>query len=151
MLWQLTDKSLCHLVALCYRYNCPAVAWLPCLVLSVASACVTQMQQHELNQMRQRDANLTALAAIGPRKKRKVESPSSGAGAEVNSSSRPSFLPPSLSCVHLLSTFSTLCLTFLRPVPAPLPPHSRTSKTLSWNSKLRIDLITEFAFTIYYE
>ncbi|KAL1257221.1 hypothetical protein QQF64_012766 [Cirrhinus molitorella] len=33
------------------------------------------MQQQELAQMRQRDANLTALAAIGPRKKRKVDSP----------------------------------------------------------------------------
>lgn len=33
-----------------------------------------QMQQQELAQMRQRDANLTALAAIGPRKKRKMDS-----------------------------------------------------------------------------
>ncbi|KAG9338020.1 hypothetical protein JZ751_027183 [Albula glossodonta] len=33
------------------------------------------MQQQELAQMRQRDANLTALAAIGPRKKRKLDSP----------------------------------------------------------------------------
>lgn len=32
------------------------------------------MQQQELAQMRQRDANLTALAAIGPRKKRKMDS-----------------------------------------------------------------------------
>uniref|UniRef100_A0A8C4SCP2 TATA-box binding protein associated factor 4 n=1 Tax=Erpetoichthys calabaricus TaxID=27687 RepID=A0A8C4SCP2_ERPCA len=32
-----------------------------------------EMQQQELAQMRQRDANLTALAAIGPRKKRKVD------------------------------------------------------------------------------
>ncbi|XP_072451893.1 transcription initiation factor TFIID subunit 4-like isoform X3 [Chiloscyllium punctatum] len=34
-----------------------------------------EMQQQELAQMRQRDANLTALAAIGPRKKRKQDSP----------------------------------------------------------------------------
>ncbi|XP_060693536.1 transcription initiation factor TFIID subunit 4-like isoform X2 [Hemiscyllium ocellatum] len=34
-----------------------------------------EMQQQELAQMRQRDANLTALAAIGPRKKRKRDSP----------------------------------------------------------------------------
>ncbi|KAF2978336.1 hypothetical protein EK904_004368 [Melospiza melodia maxima] len=40
------------------------------------------MQQQELAQMRQRDANLTALAAIGPRKKRKVDSPGSGSGTE---------------------------------------------------------------------
>uniref|UniRef100_A0A8W4FDS2 TATA-box binding protein associated factor 4 n=2 Tax=Sus scrofa TaxID=9823 RepID=A0A8W4FDS2_PIG len=41
-----------------------------------------EMQQQELAQMRQRDANLTALAAIGPRKKRKVDSPGPGSGAE---------------------------------------------------------------------
>ncbi|XP_027519525.1 transcription initiation factor TFIID subunit 4-like, partial [Corapipo altera] len=34
-----------------------------------------EMQQQELAQMRQRDANLTALAAIGPRKKRKLDTP----------------------------------------------------------------------------
>lgn len=34
---------------------------------------VPQMQQAELEQERQREANLTALAAIGPRKKRKVD------------------------------------------------------------------------------
>ncbi|XP_044843259.1 transcription initiation factor TFIID subunit 4-like isoform X2 [Mauremys mutica] len=34
-----------------------------------------EMQQQELAQMRQRDANLTALAAIGQRKKRKLDSP----------------------------------------------------------------------------
>nr|CBN81038.1 TAF4 RNA polymerase II, TATA box binding protein (TBP)-associated factor, 135kDa [Dicentrarchus labrax] len=43
-----------------------------------------EMQQQELAQMRQREANLTALAAIGPRKKRKIlDSPSSSAVAEV--------------------------------------------------------------------
>lgn len=41
------------------------------------------MQQQELNQIRQKEANMTALAAIGPRKKRKMESPVNGAGAEV--------------------------------------------------------------------
>ncbi|KAF3817462.1 hypothetical protein GH733_012753 [Mirounga leonina] len=44
-----------------------------------------KMQQQELAQMRQRDANLTALAAIGPRKKRKVDSPGPGSGTEVRS------------------------------------------------------------------
>ncbi|XP_065516671.1 transcription initiation factor TFIID subunit 4-like [Lathamus discolor] len=34
-----------------------------------------EMQQQELALMRYRDANLTALAAIGPRKKRKLDSP----------------------------------------------------------------------------
>ncbi|KAG7483487.1 transcription initiation factor TFIID subunit 4-like [Solea senegalensis] len=47
-----------------------------------------EMQQQELAQMRQRDANLTALAAIGPRKKRKVDSPgTTPSGTEVSGSS----------------------------------------------------------------
>ncbi|KAF7658422.1 hypothetical protein LDENG_00012750 [Lucifuga dentata] len=46
-----------------------------------------EMQQQELAQMRQRDANLTALAAIGPRKKRKVDSPgATSLGTEVSGS-----------------------------------------------------------------
>ncbi|XP_058485463.1 transcription initiation factor TFIID subunit 4-like isoform X3 [Solea solea] len=47
-----------------------------------------EMQQQELAQIRQRDANLTALAAIGPRKKRKVDSPgTTPSGTEVSGSS----------------------------------------------------------------
>ncbi|XP_058607183.1 transcription initiation factor TFIID subunit 4 isoform X2 [Onychostoma macrolepis] len=47
-----------------------------------------EMQQQELAQMRQRDANLTALAAIGPRKKRKVDSPgATTTGTEVSGGS----------------------------------------------------------------
>lgn len=43
------------------------------------------MQQQEEAQMRQRDANLTALAFIGPRKKRKLDSPgSTPSGTEVS-------------------------------------------------------------------
>lgn len=34
---------------------------------------VYQMQQAEQEEVRQREANLTALAAIGPRKKRKLD------------------------------------------------------------------------------
>uniref|UniRef100_A0A8C8VJZ4 TATA-box binding protein associated factor 4b n=1 Tax=Pelusios castaneus TaxID=367368 RepID=A0A8C8VJZ4_9SAUR len=41
-----------------------------------------EMQQLELAQMQQREANLTALAAIGPRKKRPLDSPSLGCGLE---------------------------------------------------------------------
>ncbi|XP_034734813.1 uncharacterized protein LOC117948951 [Etheostoma cragini] len=41
-----------------------------------------EMQQQELAQIRQRDANLTALAAIGPRKRRRGGSPGGGAGSE---------------------------------------------------------------------
>ncbi|XP_045911832.1 transcription initiation factor TFIID subunit 4-like isoform X2 [Micropterus dolomieu] len=41
-----------------------------------------EMQQQELAQIRQREANLTALAAIGPRKKRKMDSPVRGTSAE---------------------------------------------------------------------
>uniref|UniRef100_A0A8C7FT48 TATA-box binding protein associated factor 4 n=1 Tax=Oncorhynchus kisutch TaxID=8019 RepID=A0A8C7FT48_ONCKI len=44
-----------------------------------------EMQQQELNQIRQKEANMTALAAIGPRKKRKMNSPVSGTGAESSS------------------------------------------------------------------
>ncbi|XP_056621886.1 transcription initiation factor TFIID subunit 4-like isoform X2 [Triplophysa dalaica] len=47
-----------------------------------------EMQQQELAQIRQREANLTALAAIGPRKKRKVDSPGAPTtGSEVSGSS----------------------------------------------------------------
>ncbi|KAK3536894.1 hypothetical protein QTP86_027089 [Hemibagrus guttatus] len=46
-----------------------------------------EMQQQELAQIRQRDANLTALAAIGPRKKRKLDSPALGTDAEGSGSS----------------------------------------------------------------
>lgn len=57
------------------------------LSVSVRLICVFllvfQMQQQELAQIRQREANLTALAAIGPRKKRKMDSPVRGASAEV--------------------------------------------------------------------
>lgn len=49
------------------------------------------MQQQELAQMRQRDANLTALAAIGPRKKRKLDSPGAS-GAEVRTLASTSLL-----------------------------------------------------------
>lgn len=41
------------------------------------------MQQLELAQMQQREANLTALAAIGPRKKRPLDSSNVGSGLEV--------------------------------------------------------------------
>ncbi|XDV52892.1 hypothetical protein PO909_021540 [Leuciscus waleckii] len=53
-----------------------------------------EMQQQELAQMRQRDANLTALAAIGPRKKRKLDSPGASAGAEVRPLGPYLFGPP---------------------------------------------------------
>ncbi|GAA6101317.1 transcription initiation factor TFIID subunit 4-like isoform X1 [Tachysurus ichikawai] len=43
-----------------------------------------EMQQQELAQMRQRDANLTALAAIGPRKKRKLDSPGAPENYNLN-------------------------------------------------------------------
>lgn len=40
------------------------------------------MHQAEMEEVRQREANLTALAAIGPRKKRKVE-PGDSAGVSL--------------------------------------------------------------------
>ena len=55
-----------------------------CMLDIRVAVCVFQMQQQELAQVRQREANLTALAAIGPRKKRKLlDSQSSSAAAEV--------------------------------------------------------------------
>ncbi|XP_069778676.1 transcription initiation factor TFIID subunit 4-like isoform X2 [Narcine bancroftii] len=42
-----------------------------------------EMQQLELAQLAQREANLAALAAIGPRKRKTPDSPSLGAGSEV--------------------------------------------------------------------
>ncbi|XP_061863888.1 transcription initiation factor TFIID subunit 4-like isoform X2 [Colius striatus] len=58
-----------------------------------------EMQQQELAQMRQRDANLTALAAIGPRKKRKLDSPGlltvGGEGLGVSGGSQAGLGTPS--------------------------------------------------------
>ncbi|XP_051884637.1 transcription initiation factor TFIID subunit 4-like [Pristis pectinata] len=63
-----------------------------------------EMQQQELAQMRQRDANLTALAAIGPRKKRRLDSPgpqaievglAAGEGACLTSGAQTGFTPTS--------------------------------------------------------
>uniref|UniRef100_A0A674F082 TATA-box binding protein associated factor 4 n=1 Tax=Salmo trutta TaxID=8032 RepID=A0A674F082_SALTR len=53
-----------------------------------------EMQQQELNQIRQKEANMTALAAIGPRKKRKMNSPDlcsgpSPSGGYSSGGSRP--------------------------------------------------------------
>ncbi|XP_055366524.1 transcription initiation factor TFIID subunit 4-like isoform X2 [Betta splendens] len=45
-----------------------------------------EMQQQELAQIRHREANQTALAAIGPRKKRRMDSPVRGSGAEGSGS-----------------------------------------------------------------
>ena len=44
-----------------------------------------EMQQMELEQIRQQEANMTALAAIGPRKKRKLDSPTPGSSSGVGS------------------------------------------------------------------
>jgi len=38
------------------------------------------MQRAEMEELRQRDANLTALQAIGPRKKLKLDGDASGVG-----------------------------------------------------------------------
>ncbi|XP_021425350.2 transcription initiation factor TFIID subunit 4 isoform X1 [Oncorhynchus mykiss] len=59
-----------------------------CLCRPISWICVClQMQQQELFQLRQKEANLTALAAIGPRKKRKMEAAAAAAGAEGSGSS----------------------------------------------------------------
>ncbi|XP_067646306.1 transcription initiation factor TFIID subunit 4 isoform X2 [Eurosta solidaginis] len=43
-----------------------------------------EMQRAEMEELRQRDANMTALQAIGPRKKIKLEGDATGAGANSN-------------------------------------------------------------------
>ncbi|XP_047219893.1 transcription initiation factor TFIID subunit 4-like isoform X4 [Girardinichthys multiradiatus] len=65
-----------------------------------------EMQQQELAQMRQRDANLTALAAIGPRKKRKLDSP----GAT------PSGTEAALSPEGNVAFWELQCTTYHRPL-----------------------------------
>ena len=73
------------------------------------------MQQQEQAQIRQRDANLTALAAIGPRKRRKMDSPgSSNAGAEVQHTLRHALrhtLRCTLTLIRTLSRTLTNTLT----------------------------------------
>ncbi|XP_016051403.1 PREDICTED: transcription initiation factor TFIID subunit 4B [Miniopterus natalensis] len=58
-----------------------------------------ELQQLELAQIQQRDANLTALAAIGPRKKRPLES---GSGSEGLKDNLPSSGTPSLTATRQL-------------------------------------------------
>lgn len=68
---------------------------------------VPQMQQQELAQMRQRDANLTALAAIGPRKKRKVDSPgATPSGTEVRNWTQPEARHQPVLTRHIASILS---------------------------------------------
>lgn len=65
------------------------------------------MQQQELAQMRQRDANLTALAAIGPRKKRKVDSPgATPSGTEVRTK-------PLIAILYMFVLIQLLVMTFV--------------------------------------
>uniref|UniRef100_A0A034VM84 Transcription initiation factor TFIID subunit 4 n=1 Tax=Bactrocera dorsalis TaxID=27457 RepID=A0A034VM84_BACDO len=45
-----------------------------------------EMQRAEMEELRQRDANMTALQAIGPRKKIKLDGDATGAGANSNAS-----------------------------------------------------------------
>lgn len=76
------------------------------------------MQQQELAQMRQRDANLTALAAIGPRKKRKIDSPGATlSGTEVSAS----FHVTILVLPKFYSFLFDFCLPALCLTPPPIP------------------------------
>lgn len=71
-----------------------------CLFSLVAGG--EQMQQLELAQMQQRDANLTALAAIGPRKKRPLDPLCFGSGNEVgNAIMLHATMAPLLVCAVL--------------------------------------------------
>ncbi|XP_016971760.1 transcription initiation factor TFIID subunit 4 isoform X3 [Drosophila rhopaloa] len=67
-----------------------------------------EMQRAEMEELRQRDANLTALQAIGPRKKLKLDGEavssgvgSSGGGAMSSSGSAPTTLRPRIKRVNL--------------------------------------------------
>ncbi|XP_022219583.2 transcription initiation factor TFIID subunit 4 isoform X3 [Drosophila obscura] len=67
-----------------------------------------EMQRAEMEELRQRDANLTALQAIGPRKKLKLDSDaasagvgSSGGGLLSSSGSAPTTLRPRIKRVNL--------------------------------------------------
>lgn len=83
--------------------------------------CLFQMQQQELAQMRQRDANLTALAAIGPRKKRKVDSPgATPSGTEVR-----------LLQLHVLTSYLSYTLKSPLTFDGNLPIYQSTSFS-SW-------------------
>ncbi|ESO96586.1 hypothetical protein LOTGIDRAFT_143961, partial [Lottia gigantea] len=48
-----------------------------------------ELQAAEMEEVRQREANLTALAAIGPRKKRKLETPDVGQAVSLSMINRP--------------------------------------------------------------
>lgn len=71
------------------------------------------MQQQELAQIRQREANLTALAAIGPRKKRKMDSPVKGSSAEVREPFPKDQGAYEISISPKMMVFFTLGLTVL--------------------------------------
>ncbi|XP_041376302.1 transcription initiation factor TFIID subunit 4-like [Gigantopelta aegis] len=68
-----------------------------------------ELQAAEMEEMRQREANMTALAAIGPRKKRKLEVPGQGSDSSTSpvangpgsSSLRPSMSRPRIKRANL--------------------------------------------------
>ena len=68
------------------------------------------MQQQELEEVRQREANLTALAAIGPRKKRRIDDTSTVSASSLLS---PKGLGP--------KALDPLALTIFTPVVPPWP------------------------------
>ncbi|KAH3769117.1 hypothetical protein DPMN_170365 [Dreissena polymorpha] len=92
------------------------------------------LQQAEMEEVRQREANLTALAAIGPRKKRKLDESANASSSMTNgptsstssSSSSKSSLRPRVKRVNLrdllflmeqdktLAKTETLYRTFLK-------------------------------------
>lgn len=86
------------------------ISFFPPLSMTMCKHCfpphfIFQLQQLELAQIQQRDANLTALAAIGPRKKRPLES---GSGNEVVTQcllfyfSRPDSMPKGSKDMQIL-------------------------------------------------
>lgn len=80
--------------------------------------CAEQMQQAELEVARQRDANLTALAAIGPRKRKQLDisgatSSQVGAGSDLAApiSSQDTSSPQvckAMTCTHNVMSLAVL-------------------------------------------
>lgn len=88
------------------------------------------MQQQELAQIRHREANLTALAAIGPRKKRKTDAPVTGASAEVGASPQSGGALPDCVRIYMTHISQQGCIDFFSP-----------SKLNKWEVELKLPVV----------
>lgn len=79
------------------------------------------MQRAEIEEMRQRDANLTALQAIGPRKKPRLEGDNVGSSV-VSIQTIPHLCPLTSKTVNLISQASSSGLGTLTKTGTPSRP-----------------------------